>query len=356
MEWNQAFVKAPEALALLPTDGEGRVDWGRPGDPGAAKVALMDTGYWHHGALGFSNGAGSPFLHVDEGRDCLRSGDHPPRDPLNRRIVMDPGHGTRTTTALCGDAPGFQGIAPRLPVVPFRVTDHSLLTKRSATAIAKALNIVTERVLEGSMAPIVNISLGKPLGNEALGRAVDKAYEAGVIIVCAAGQLIEQVVYPAKHRRTIAVAGIKRIRDDKYQIYEQYKTYERIDAWAPAGPVRRGNVESDAYQNGHGTSYACLHVTAAAAMWWRYKSAEILEAYGHTWERVEAFRLLLLRKPSRTAPTQDAALRLGHTEVRHLQKRANRGRMVNCLRLLEDELPKADHLLEQAELAVNDEA
>ena len=46
---------------------------------------------------------------------------------------------------------------------------------------------------------------------------------------------------------------------------------------------------------GTGTSYATVHVAAAAAMWLRRHGPELAARYAAPWQRVEAFRLLLRR-------------------------------------------------------------
>ena len=44
-------------------------------------------------------------------------------------LVVTPGHGTRTLGALCGNLPGiYIGVCPRVPVVPYRVTNGVMLT------------------------------------------------------------------------------------------------------------------------------------------------------------------------------------------------------------------------------------
>lgn len=354
MTWNHDLVRAPQALAQLPKRGDGSIDWGQPGEPQGVKVAQLDTGYRPHPALGFANGGGSAFLCADEGSDCLQPRRGTPEDPLTKVKAMTPGHGTRTATALAGTGADFSGIAPGLPVIPFRVTNHSLLYGAAAKAVAKALGLVVDKVEAGEMAPIVNISLGWPFGDADLGAALDRAYEAGVIVICAAGQIIDRVVYPAKHARTIAVAGLEKRSSAGNKIYQRYHSYARVDCWAPAEPILRGDARSSAYSYGDGTSYACLHATAAAAIWWRMKGAEIAATYDKPWQRVEAFRQLLTRKPNRMSPDQDQAMLLSQSEVRHLDSLSNRGRLVNCERLLDDALPDPETLEKRMDLAVDD--
>ncbi len=354
MEWNQEFVRAPQALALLPKGSDGGIHWGLPGEPQAVKIAQFDTGFTRHPALGFDSSGESPFLMVDESRDCLQPRRPTAEDPMVEMKTMIPGHGTRTCTALAGDASDFKGIAPCLPVVPFRVSNHSLIFEDAGDAIAKGLDEVVRRVADGRLSPIVTISLGRPTGHRAMGQAVDRAYEAGVIIVCATGQYIDRVTYPAQHARTIAVAGVERYRGNRYKIYERYISYARVDVWAPAEPIRRGDVGTTGYETGDGTSYACPHVAAAAAMWWRLRGATILATYPKPWQRVEAFRRLLLEKPDPLSPDQDPALRFSQAEVRHLDRHSNRGRLLNCERLLQADLPDPSILEKRMDLAADD--
>ncbi|MEO1192783.1 MAG: hypothetical protein AAFY02_13560, partial [Pseudomonadota bacterium] len=135
--------------------------------------------------------------------------------------------------------------------------------------------------------------------------------------------------------------------------------YARVDAWAPAEPIRRGEGVKDGsygFGVGDGTSYACLHATAAAAFWWRLKGAEIQQTYGQSWRRVEAFRHLLLQKRTPTAPDQDAELRFSQSELRHLEENSNRGRLVNCERLVRSALPDPNLLEKRMDRAADDVA
>jgi subtilisin family serine protease len=149
-----------------------------------------------------------------------------------------------------------------------------------------------------------------------MGHAVDEAYEAGMIVVAAGGQIVDSVCYPAKYSRTIGVGGCTPAR----RIWFRYSVgREMIDVWAPAADVLRADplalpgtmpvrpVEgadpgmsalssdssSGSYAKGEGTSYATVHVAAAAAMWLRARGAEIAAGYAEPWQRVEAFRRLL---------------------------------------------------------------
>jgi subtilisin family serine protease len=173
---------------------------------------------------------------------------------------------------------------------------------------------------------VLSISAGMPFwlpgATGGLGRAVDRAYETGVIVVAAGGQVVDRVCYPGKYDRTIGVGGVTWQR----RIWFDYEAgRDRIDVWAPAKDVWRADsiaepgqtavppVEADdpgaafafgvgdhggKLDKGAGTSYATPHVAAAAAMWLLLRGPEIAARYPEPWQRVEAFRTLLKRTAS----------------------------------------------------------
>lgn len=331
-QWNLSWVNADKAWDRLPKKPDGTIDWAD------VRVAHLDTGYTEHEAFGTwrPNGTNDTIL-TRLGTDFLRPNRKTAKDALKKGFLLFPGHGTRSGSALSGldPAAGFSGVAPRLPLVPYRVTDSSVLGPDDAKAIHKALvEVVTRR-----RAKVVNISMGQLFPYDNVGRAVDLAYENGVIVVAAAGQKVDRVTYPGKHRRTIGVAGVTR-RGKRFRIYNKYNAYSRIDAWAPAEPIRRGNYRpDDRYGNGDGTTYAAVHVSAAAAMWLRRHGADIQQRYGNTWRRVEAFRHLLF------ASQQPLPFKISAT---------NRAGRLDIDRLLSLPLPDPAGLQKEMDLAGDD--
>jgi subtilisin family serine protease len=311
-DWNLEMVRAREARELLPEGPDGAsVDWGD------VRVAHLDTGYTRHPVFGDWE-AGESWIQHASGKDFVDGGD--PLDPCD--YDGNPGHGTRTASVLCGrlQDPGIAselGVAPGLPVVPVRVVRWVVLSPESARErVAEGIRFAFEQGI-----PVVSISLGTPSfvpgTTGGMGRAVDDAYEAGVIIVAAAGQIVNSVTYPGKYDRTIGVGGV----DWQRRIWFDYNAgRDRVDVWAPAHEVLRadplapdpaqarapiegddpgafagssGGSSSGALGKGSGTSYATVHVAAAAAMWLRLRGADIAKTYGKPWQKVEAFRQLL---------------------------------------------------------------
>lgn len=295
-DWNHKQVFAGAALKQLPQEADGRVKWGPK-----VRVAHLDTGYSEHPAFGpWTDDGRNDVILTELGRDFVTPSRGTAKDPLRQTSVQEPGHGTRSGSALSALAAGYKGVAPGLPLVPCRVTDMSLVTKKVSKTIGRAIDYV----IADKVAPIISISLGFPfLSDSGMGRAIDKAYEAGIIVVGAGGQQVDRVTYPGKHRRTIGIAGIKRLdrtTPPKFRNYNPYDSYARIDAWAPGDPIHRANVVEEApnKQFGDGTTYSTVHVAAAAGMWLLHHGEEIDARYmkkpKERWKRVEAFRRLLL--------------------------------------------------------------
>lgn len=330
-DWNLQHINQPRALAQLPKKPNGKIDWGN------VRVAHLDTGYSEHPAFAFDANGKSPIVLTGLGKDFLNPRRRSAKDPLTGPGFMPPGHGTRSGSALCADGAGFTGVGPGLPLIPCRVTESSLITKTVSQAIGRALDYITDN----NLAQVVNISLGTPVvPDTAMGEALDRAYEKGIIVVSAAGQLIDQVTYPAKHQRAIGVAGIQR-RGKKHFIYYKYARYGRIDVWAPADPIRRANVvaEPPDEQFGDGTTYAAVHVSAAACMWLRKHGAAIRQTYRKPWQRIEAFRV---------------ALSMGGRTLPFKSPPTNRAPGLDCNRLLRARLPHPAHLIKQSDLAGDD--
>ena len=309
------MVQAPEARRRLPKQsGSDHVDWGN------IRVAHLDTGYSEHPCFGDWT-EGTTWLRPAEGLNVREPG-RPPKDPLN--YEGNPGHGTRTASILCGEAvpvpgqpsPGEISVAPRLPVIPCRVVNSVVLRpEHNREAVAAGIRHAVVRRCQ-----VVSISLGipfmTPFTTGGMGHAVDEAYESGIIIVAAGGQVIDSVCYPAKYNRTIGVGGVTSAR----RVWFNYKAgKDMISVWAPAADVVHADSlapvgittipplegadpgssslspgsHSGKYQKGEGTSYATVHVAAAAAMWLVARGADIAHGYSEPWQRIEAFRHLL---------------------------------------------------------------
>jgi hypothetical protein len=294
LDWHLALCNVGPAWHRL--GGPDNIGW-------TTRVGQLDTGYTRHPVFGF--GTPKPWLDVASSQTFI----DPPPDRENWLDVepgggLDPlsgfsgGHGTRIASTICGHDPqasggSFYGVAPRVPLVMARVADSVLVTDRQ-TEMVNALRYLVET----ARVDVINISLGfLPPGStdDKLKAALSDAYEAGVIVVCAAGNYVDPVFVPARLNRTVAVAGVTRSEVP----WSGSSFGPQVDFSAPAADLRRANVKRGvtnpkfSYGNGgDGTSYASAMTTGGAALWLQHRGAELSTAYSQPWQRVAAFRHL----------------------------------------------------------------
>lgn len=293
------------------------------------RIGHVDTGVAEHPALGYANGLPPANLRIALGRDFLS--DDPAAPPISDlriggtladKLSDYPDHGVKTLSILLSDTPELKGVAPGAQVIPVRIADGPIFQDtRQRNAMGHAMN----HLLALDPVPrVISISMGNPgraglfqlpfalLGQKpgfgpATRAAFDRAYELGVIVVAAAGQVIDRVVYPARYGRTIAVGGFDRLGNDHYPDFD-YDIPDRVDIWAQAeginrafarlradGTVERGYAETEgSSEKVKGTSYATPQVAGAAALWVEQFHAA-LPATGapDAWKTVEAFRAAL---------------------------------------------------------------
>lgn len=181
--WGITRVRAPEVWHA--TQGED------------IKVAVLDTGIdYTHPELAANYGGGWNF--VDKSEENPDGTD----DPMD-----DNGHGTHVagTIAAVDNATGVVGAAPAVRLYALKV-----LPGTTADIIAAIDWSVTNEM------DIINMSLGYSSPFQVTRQACDNAYEAGLLVVAAAGNdgnakgTGDNVSQPAKYESVIAVAAIDR--------------------------------------------------------------------------------------------------------------------------------------------------
>lgn len=290
-DWHLQAAGVPAAWQLVdPVNGPDAIAWG------PVAVGQIDTGYTAHPAFGFP---AAPWLDTASAQTFFPTSLEGPnfdtelgggRDNGNGASA---GHGTRIGATICGrDAAAsggaYYGVAPGVPLVPVRITDFVVIN-HAQDEFAQAVDHLLAR---GVVA--INVSLGifPPSMTDALKDAVNRAYDAGVVLCCAAGNHVNSVVGPARLARTVAVGGVTRLD----QPWSGSSFGDRVDFSAPAADLRRASVKrTDQFSyggGGDGTSYATAITTGVAALWHRHRGAQIAAAYPQPWQRVEAFRTL----------------------------------------------------------------
>ena len=304
------------------------------------RIGHVDTGLSRHPALGFdAAGTPPPNLLLTEGRDFLEPGT-PPFSRLRSRqstikcitnggpvgdcLTDYPDHGTKTLSVILSNSDRLKGVAPGVGVIPVRIADGPIFQDNAqrdnmGRAITHLLGLdPVPRVISISMGnpghagvwqPLFSAFGASPGFNRETRRAFDAAYQAGVIVVCAAGQVIDRVIYPARYKTTIAVGGI---RQDGRRHYpnDNYDIPERVDIWAQADGINRAVAfrenGSDRFTYAEdepdfntddvsGTSYAAPQVAAAAALWVETYFNDLPQPGDiDAWKTVEAFRSALV--------------------------------------------------------------
>lgn len=306
--WFLGTVSAPRGWQLVfggPQIDLSRIDWPQIDSWSWENVAV---GHLDHGYTGHPATAG--IVQPQRGKNLKDSGVQDPRDPMNYDQTFGVhGHCTRTGSVLAGKdrAQPYIGAAPGVPLIPYRVTNRSVMNlpgstidEPEGTNVAKAIRDAIDR----NGCRVISISLGALFGWREMGLAVDHAYDKGVIIAAAAGQVVNEVVYPGKYPHTICVGGF-RPGNWPYWTY-RHSAAVQPDIWAPSAEVWRAESElpddgarTYGYGFGEGTSYGTAMVAGLAALFVRKFDTQ-LETKGYTgWRRIELFRTLLRRGQKR---------------------------------------------------------
>lgn len=263
----------------------------RPGE--GVKIGHPDTGYTPHPEL-----ADTARLLIADGYD-YEDDDADPLDELADGTLDNPGHGTSTGSVILsgvGEAPGghgpfVSGAAPHALLVPIRTTESVVLFSmrglRRAIDHARAAGV-----------SVISMSLGGPFEGFGTRRAIQRALDAGIIVVAAAGNHVGFVVYPAAFEEPIAVAA-SNINDEPWSESSRGKA---VDITAPGESVWRArSVRSTdgeltfLVERGSGTSYATATMAGVAALWVSYHGRPLLvQRYGEG-NIARVFKELLLQ-------------------------------------------------------------
>jgi hypothetical protein len=313
LDWHLGMCRVDQAWQLL--GGPDGIDWT------GVRVGQIDTGYTRHPAYGFPGSwvqtAMAETFWPDPPLDAPTL--PPPELGQGRSnlIGVNRGHGTKTGCTVSGSATSdaFFGVAPKVPFVPVRICDVVLINDRQRE-FAKAVR----HLVDVAQVQVINVSLGIVLSGviKELKRAVDHAYERGVIMVCAAGNIVQQVVAPARLHRTLAIGGIT----SQDVPWSGSSFGPEVDFSAPAADIRNALAKPGdqfSYANdGDGTSYATAMVSGAAALWLALHRSELAGAYPQPWQVVEAFKHTARTTARVPANWQPGAFGTGVLDVRAL--------------------------------------
>lgn len=172
------------------------------------------------------------------------------------------GHGTHVAGIIAAEDNdiGVIGVAPDAHIYSVKVLDYA------ATGTASDMVAGIEWSLENNM-QIVNMSLGADKDSISFGRAVENAYNSGVLLVAAAGNngnIIgkgDNIDYPSKYDSVISVGAID--INDKRATFSS--TGPSLEVSAPGVDIL-STLPGNKYGILEGTSMASPHVSGVAAL------------------------------------------------------------------------------------------
>ena len=286
------------------------------------RIAHLDTGYQPHAAL-------PAYLLTGLARSFVAGED--PAQALDRPgSGGQEGHGLGTLTLLAGNKVGladtfeeFEGYIGAIPwaeVLPIRVSDSVVIW--NTDSFCKAIDYAISQGCE-----VVSMSMAGKADKD-LAAAVNRAYEAGVVIVSAAGNnwyrgtgaiLPKCVLYPAAFERVLAATGAMYdhkpynkpfLNRSRFKIGTKFmqgsygpasKMKYALAAYTPNTPW--ASTALPFVRSGGGTSSATPQIAAAAALYIAHHRAEMeakgYYAPGQQWKKVEAVRRALFNAAAR---------------------------------------------------------
>lgn len=205
------------------------------------KVAVIDTGVAQHHALTISGGTSTV---------------------RNRSSwIDDHGHGTLVAGIIAGKATSqHSGVAPSVKLYAVKALDHK--GEGDDISLLKAIDWSIQNEMD-----IINLSLGAPQGSIALKEKMDKAYEAGILVVAASGNSGNRsgtgntVNYPAKYESVIAVGAV----NSSMERPSFSSTGTEVEFAAPGKDILSTYLNNE-YAVSDGTSFAAPHTTGMLAI------------------------------------------------------------------------------------------
>jgi subtilisin family serine protease len=213
------------------------------------KVAVIDTGIdIDHPDLASNIAGGCNFVVV--------------RGKVNpTKYDDDNGHGTHVAGTIAGidNEIGVIGVAPEASLYAVKVLN------KSGSGYVSDIVLGIQWAISNGM-DVINMSLGSSYDVDSLRQACDAAYEAGIVVVAAAGNSGDtdsdnDVIYPARYASVIAVAATD---------LADMRTYwssdgPEVELAAPGAGIY-STYKGGGYSTLSGTSMATPHVAGTVAL------------------------------------------------------------------------------------------
>ncbi len=211
----------------------------------------------------YSGGTGVKVAILDTGIDL----DHPDLaaniaggyNAIRARSTYDDdnGHGTHIagSVAALDNSIGVVGVAPQASLYAVKALDRKGVGRLSSLINGLAWCISQD-------IQIVNMSLGSSGDNLSFHQSIQAAYDAGIVLVAAAGNSGGTPVdYPAAYPECISVSAT-----DSTDQLAGFSSWGKVDLAAP-GDIVYSTYNTGYYATGSGTSMAAPHVSGVAALY-----------------------------------------------------------------------------------------
>ncbi|MHA1622562.1 MAG: S8 family serine peptidase [Candidatus Heimdallarchaeaceae archaeon] len=224
------------------------------------KIGIIDTGIdYNHPDLNDNYVTGIDF--GDDDSDPMDSGSH-----------EHVGHGTHVAGIIGAEdnnVLGVIGVAPKVSLYGIKVVSDS--GSLSTSNIIAGIDWATDNQLD-----IINLSLSAPFGTTALEEAINRAWDAGIVVVAGAGNrewvgpiYCWWVGAPAKYDKSIAVANLEpepsSTNPTSVTRNSASCTGSSLDVSAP-GTTIMSTYPSNTYYEASGTSMASPMVAGTCAL------------------------------------------------------------------------------------------
>ena len=230
------------------------------------KIAIADSGISSHAEFNGKDIQGADFTH-------------------SSGIYDSKNHGTAMAGIIGARGMDFTGIAPEAQLFVYKIDDGSrLISPQAVTAAINSLIDYNQRNPNDKIA-VLNLSYGVSGGGDmALTQAINRAYEAGIFIVCPAGNVgYPGVYYPANLATTVAVGAMSW---DRTHVSTNSSYGKEIDFISPGERIYTTAADGK-YTLINGTSAAAAFVSGTAALvvegfknkYGRYPTVEEIKAY-----------------------------------------------------------------------------
>lgn len=163
------------------------------------------------------------------------------------------GHGTGCAGIIGArdNTYGVIGVAPEVDIISIKALGES--GGGNLNDIVKAIKMAI-----GKKVDVINLSLGTTANSPTLKAVVDEAYNAGIKVICAAGNAGEEntVMYPAKYEKAFAIGAI----NQNLEVSAFSSKGWEIDVAAPGERVLT-TWKNKSYAKVSGTSFAAPYVS-----------------------------------------------------------------------------------------------